>query len=402
MREGIVLQQYPISKIKLNHRFRTDLGDIPSLAASIEEVGLLHPIVLDTEDTLIAGHRRIEAFKLLGRKSIPIYRVDLDEIWKGEIHENTARKNFTFTEMMEMAERLEPKVKKQAGERKRSGKPQGKLPYGRTRQLVANYFGLGGRTYEKAKKIQHADLPAEVKQELIEKIDRKKLSIDKAYNDVKRLVRRKELLSKTEQQLPTSVKLLQSDFRLVDNNIIPSNSIDLIITDPPYTEESLPIYTDLYKFADRVLKEGGSLLCYAGQYALDTILSLNTTALQYWWLLVVQHSGFGTHAVHKQKIIPKYKPLLWFIKGKRAKQLEYVLDLVNSEMPDKATHEWAQSTIEAEYYIRYLTEPGDTVLDPMMGAGTFGLAAVRQKRKFIGIDIEKINVEMAKRVLNSQ
>jgi len=43
-----------------------DLGDLQSLAASIAENGLLHPVVLTSDNKLIAGAPRLEACKALG------------------------------------------------------------------------------------------------------------------------------------------------------------------------------------------------------------------------------------------------------------------------------------------------------------------------------------------------
>jgi hypothetical protein len=54
-----------IDEITKGPRFRKELGDIASLAESIEEHGLLQPIVLTPDGTLIAGLRRIEAFRCL-------------------------------------------------------------------------------------------------------------------------------------------------------------------------------------------------------------------------------------------------------------------------------------------------------------------------------------------------
>lgn len=42
-----------------------------------------------------------------------------------------------------------------------------------------------------------------------------------------------------------------------------------------------------------------------------------------------------------------------------------------------------------EYLIRMVTPPGGTVLDPFMGSGTTGVAAVRNKFRFKGIEIDK-------------
>jgi ParB family transcriptional regulator, chromosome partitioning protein len=50
-----------ISDIKIGNRFRKDLGDIQNLADSIREIGLLQPVVVNENNDLIAGQRRIEA-----------------------------------------------------------------------------------------------------------------------------------------------------------------------------------------------------------------------------------------------------------------------------------------------------------------------------------------------------
>jgi ParB/RepB/Spo0J family partition protein len=75
-------------------RHRRDLGDIASLAASIRDVELLHPIVIRPDGVLIAGERRLEAYKTLGHNEIPVTEVDLDEVARGELAENVARKDF--------------------------------------------------------------------------------------------------------------------------------------------------------------------------------------------------------------------------------------------------------------------------------------------------------------------
>jgi len=74
--------QVPIDTIKIGNRFRKDLGDIVSLA---EDIGLLHPIVINHKGELICGLRRIEAFKTLGKSVIPARIINLDDIVKGEI-----------------------------------------------------------------------------------------------------------------------------------------------------------------------------------------------------------------------------------------------------------------------------------------------------------------------------
>ena len=63
----------PISSILVGrHRLRRDMGEIESLAASIEDIGLLNPITVDRDGNLLAGERRLRAVKLLGWKTVPV------------------------------------------------------------------------------------------------------------------------------------------------------------------------------------------------------------------------------------------------------------------------------------------------------------------------------------------
>ena len=55
----------------------------------------------------------------------------------------------------------------------------------------------------------------------------------------------------------------------------------------------------------------------------------------------------------------------------------------------------ATITVEAEHVIRALTVENQIILDPFMGSGTTGIAALNLKRKFIGIEIDKERFEIA-------
>lgn len=91
----------PIHKINIGSRIREDMGDIAGLAESIQARGLLHPIIIDESGNLIAGHRRLEAHKLLGRVEVETRTMaDLTEKEKRliELEENTKRKALTELE----------------------------------------------------------------------------------------------------------------------------------------------------------------------------------------------------------------------------------------------------------------------------------------------------------------
>jgi ParB family chromosome partitioning protein len=94
MRLSTDVERVVISKVQVGVRRRQKLGNLRSLAKSIETHGLLHPILLRNGDTLVAGQRRLEACKLLGWTSIPARRVDGmtdEELRAVELEENTER-----------------------------------------------------------------------------------------------------------------------------------------------------------------------------------------------------------------------------------------------------------------------------------------------------------------------
>jgi ParB family chromosome partitioning protein len=65
-------ERMPIGDIKIGERIRKDMGDIAGLAESIEDIGLLYPIIVTPEGELLCGERRLRACKLLGWTEIPV------------------------------------------------------------------------------------------------------------------------------------------------------------------------------------------------------------------------------------------------------------------------------------------------------------------------------------------
>ena len=64
-------------------------------------------------------------------------------------------------------------------------------------------------------------------------------------------------------------------------------------------------------------------------------------------------------------------------------------------MPNKTLHQAVQPLLIPEKYIKACTVPGDLVVDPWLGAGTTGEAAVSLARKFIGFDIFQEYIELS-------
>ncbi|MCF7927717.1 MAG: ParB/RepB/Spo0J family partition protein [Spirochaetales bacterium] len=99
-----------IDEIIMKRRVRHDMGNINGLVESIRRYGLMNPIVLNTNKELIAGHRRLQAVKQLGWKSIPALIVNTEDTadkLEMELEENVQRKELTPEEISEGYNRLE-------------------------------------------------------------------------------------------------------------------------------------------------------------------------------------------------------------------------------------------------------------------------------------------------------
>jgi 23S rRNA G2069 N7-methylase RlmK/C1962 C5-methylase RlmI len=99
---------------------------------------------------------------------------------------------------------------------------------------------------------------------------------------------------------------------------IPDSTVDLIVTDPPYSKDCLPIYHDLAVASSKVLKNGGSLVTCANHYLVPEITkNMEDSGLNRQWIIAVKLSGPFAH-FHPKKVSIKWKPLSWFVKGEKA------------------------------------------------------------------------------------
>ncbi|MGL5955325.1 MAG: ParB N-terminal domain-containing protein [Brevinema sp.] len=96
-----------VQDIIIQDRIRKDLGDITQLTESIQKYGLLQPIIVDSNNNLIAGERRLRAIQALGWEEVDVIVKDIpyQDALHIEIIENTTRKNFNPEELLEGAKR---------------------------------------------------------------------------------------------------------------------------------------------------------------------------------------------------------------------------------------------------------------------------------------------------------
>ena len=193
-------------------------------------------------------------------------------------------------------------------------------------------------------------------------------------------------------QAGTRVEVFHGDFRQVLAHL---TQVDAIITDPPYAKEYLPLLADLALWADTVLAPHGVLAILFGQTYLPEVYRLLEGHRPYRWTMAYLTPGAG-YASHSARIQSNWKPILVYGGGRRCG------DIVRSKGIDaeaKSLHPWGQDYDAFTQCVESLTEPGMTVVDPFMGAGTTLAAAYALGRHAVGCDIEAAHCATARKRL---
>jgi 16S rRNA G966 N2-methylase RsmD len=363
--------------------------EFEALVESIKTQGLREPAWLTKDGALLDGRNRVRACQAAGIK--PEFRQ-----FNGEdpvafvMALNMDRRHLTVGQRAALALKLVPMYEREAAKRipQAAQQPRGvksavaDLPRQKSRDMAGAAAKVSGRAVAQAKRI------AEKAPDLLAKVESGELALDRAEREVKtREAREREQRRQTEAEQValsgTTFDIRRGDFQTVLADL-PDNSVDLVVTDPPYGDNYTHLYGDLAKWAADKLKPGGSLVAYVGQGNLPDVLEQMGTHLRYWWTLALMHKHGGQQLPGKWVMV-EWKPLVWFVKGSRSGRL-YVADRMSGSKPRKELHEWAQGVDEVAYLIEKLSEPNELVVDPFAGSGSFGHAAQTLGRHFIGAE----------------
>lgn len=208
--------------------------------------------------------------------------------------------------------------------------------------------------------------------------------------------RREEASVRAEEIEPDEkIKVIHGDFREVLPEVVPEGSVSLVATDPPYIKKdgtNKDLWISLSEFSSRTLLPGKVLVSYAGKYALDQCMEALGTHLQYVWAAAITYPSFPD-TMHHWRIKTYFKLALIYSKEEYEPLMTrfWFKDLINGDGYKglKDYHRWGQGLQEAQHLVESLTEEGDLVVDPFMGAGTFAIACKKLNRRFVGCDIDK-------------
>ena len=198
--------------------------------------------------------------------------------------------------------------------------------------------------------------------------------------------KRRDAINQEKEQIVkanSEIEIRKGDFKSV---LVDVREIDAIITDPPYPKEFLPCFSELSEYASEHLKEDGFLIVYSGQYHLPEVIRRLSEKMTYVWTFCLYHVG-KKQLVNGINVMCGWKPVLIFSKGNKKMRFS-AYDVLISEQREKDDHEWQQSQSGVAQLIEIFSKPGELVVDPFSGSGTFGKVAKKLGRNFIGAEIE--------------
>jgi site-specific DNA-methyltransferase (adenine-specific) len=196
-----------------------------------------------------------------------------------------------------------------------------------------------------------------------------------------------------------------------------SESVDLVITDPPY--ESLEKhravgtttrlkqskgssnkwfqifpnarFPELFVEIYRVLKKDAHFYLFVDPETAFIAKPLaEAVGFKFWKPLIWDKRSIGMGYHYRGR----YEMILFFEKGKRRLNDLGIADVI--EAPRVRNGYPTEKPISvSEVLIRQSSTEGDLVIDPFMGSGSFGVAALNLKRQFEGNDLSSDSLELA-------
>jgi 16S rRNA G966 N2-methylase RsmD len=186
------------------------------------------------------------------------------------------------------------------------------------------------------------------------------------------------------------------------------HSIDLLLTDPPYATdvENIESFAYWLKHWTPKLKPTGRAFVCIGAYPREVLTYLEVLRQARWldrmqFLAWTYRNTIGPTPSHHYK---SNWQMVLHLQGRDAPPLDCPLMVEQFAVQDinapdgrqgNRYHEWQKPDELAERFIRHASKPGDLVVDPFAGSGTFLLAAARLGRRAVGCDIDERALRVA-------
>ncbi len=205
-------------------------SDVEDLVNSIGEVGLLQPIVVTPDNTIISGHRRFKAIQSLGWTEVECEVKDIpdDEIDVHIVLYNQNRVKVA-TEMLREIKVLYQNLWTGTGNNYGGGRKSD------IRDVISKNIGISSGSIHKLLFIE------ENQPDLLKMIDIGDMTINGAYTETKRhlnFISLSEYISKRKKDIPFNIENLTIYNKSSEDMVeVENDSIQTIVTSPPYYQK---------------------------------------------------------------------------------------------------------------------------------------------------------------------
>ncbi len=163
-------------------------------------------------------------------------------------------------------------------------------------------------------------------------------------------------------------------------------TVDLLLTDPPYLQEWLTQMPTLAGFVARALKPGGRAVFYYGNMFLNHLLrEMEAKHINYLWTFCHPYAAGSCRSINRRGIQQDWKPVVLFAKGEWRSEHK-IQDMLPAFPREKGRDYWEQSLPLLEHLLEMFSSEGDLVLDPLAGTCTILEACHNKGRKCIACD----------------
>lgn len=389
--------------------------EFSALKADVQENGVQHAVFVDEDGNVLDGRNRLRIDKNARRKVIRGLSEAEKEAFVFRCNFN--RRNLTPDQKAEVQKSMKKTAERlRTEDAKKWTQSKVAKALGVAQQTVADWLSnnTGAGKATKPKPDARVALSESAQNKAFDRVkageSQSQVAADFGVsqktisNVVAKIQKKRDKESEKAERAAKGAKLesegfIVGDFREVAKSI-PDETVDVLFTDPPYHREHLELYAGAAEVAARVLKDGGSLLCYCGQYLVPQIIEAMSPHLRFWWICAVQHGGKKAR-MNEYGIVVNWKPVLWFVKGTRGDKRTFIDDMVMGQR-EKDTHDWQQSVLEANHFIGKLCPESGVVFDPFCGGGTTAISCRSLNRKFITCDIDERTLNIAKERFSSE
>ena len=280
-----------------------------------------------------------------------------------------------------------------------------------TRKELAKVANVSHDTIAKVKVIE-----AKAPEQLKEKLATGEVSINQVYQEIKKEekqiqleVKKKEYTEQSKSEIKSDIEITLTD-AVTYLNSFEDNSIDLLITDPPYATDVEDIYSftkEWIEVALKKVKKGGRAYICSGAYPNEIQAFLSVLISQD--KFIVDNPLIWTYR-NTLGVTPKMKynlnyQLVWHLYSNESAELDTsitneMFSVQDINAPDgrigNRLHTWQKPDELANRLIRHGSKEGDLVVDCFACTGTFLIAAAKFNRIAKGCDISKDNLTIAK------